>query len=197
MSSITKLAALAAAASLAVPSLAAASLAPASAPTPGAKPAAAHAAAAKPGGKPAVAPSDKAQLEALEKGFIAAFQAKDVAKIMTSYAKDGLFVFDVSPPRDYAGWAAYKKDWEEIFGAFPGPLKVSISDLSITAVGTVAYSHSIQAAQFTTKDGSTFDLVVRVTDVYRKIGGKWKIVLEHVSVPVDLATGKADLLSKY
>jgi|HubBroStandDraft_1064217.scaffolds.fasta_scaffold03294_6 ketosteroid isomerase-like protein len=194
MPSITKLAALAAAVSLAVPSLAAASLAPASAPTPGAKPAAAPAAHAA--AKPA-APSDKAQLEALEKRFIAAFQAKDVTRVMANYAKDGLFVFDVSPPRDYAGWAAYKKDWEELFAAFPGPLKVSISDLSITAVGTVGYSHSIQAAQFTTKDGSKFDVVVRVTDVYRKIGGKWKIVLEHVSVPVDLATGKADLLSKY
>jgi ketosteroid isomerase-like protein len=37
---------------------------------------------------------------------------------------------------------------------------------------------------------------VRITDVYRKIGGKWLIVLEHVSVPVDLATGKPDMLSK-
>jgi hypothetical protein len=35
-----------------------------------------------------------------------------------------------------------------------------------------------------------------VTDVYRKIKGKWLIVQEHVSFPVDLATGKADLLSK-
>ena len=40
------------------------------------------------------------------------------------------------------------------------------------------------------------DLVVRVTDVYRKLKGKWLIVQEHVSVPVDLATQKPDLLSK-
>jgi ketosteroid isomerase-like protein len=36
----------------------------------------------------------------------------------------------------------------------------------------------------------------RVTDVLRKAKGKWLIVHEHVSVPVDLATGKADLASK-
>jgi len=30
----------------------------------------------------------------------------------------------------------------------------------------------------------------------RRMGGKWLIFQEHVSVPVDLATGKADLLSK-
>jgi len=35
-----------------------------------------------------------------------------------------------------------------------------------------------------------------VSDVYRKIHGKWLIVQEHVSVPVDLNTGKPDLLSK-
>jgi hypothetical protein len=38
--------------------------------------------------------------------------------------------------------------------------------------------------------------LVRVTDVYRKLKGKWLIVQEHVSVPVDLATQKPDLLSK-
>ena len=32
--------------------------------------------------------------------------------------------------------------------------------------------------------------------VYRKIGGKWFIVQEHVSVPVDLETMKPDLMSK-
>jgi hypothetical protein len=38
--------------------------------------------------------------------------------------------------------------------------------------------------------------VVRVTDVYRKLKGKWLIVQEHVSVPVDLATQKPDLQSR-
>jgi hypothetical protein len=35
-----------------------------------------------------------------------------------------------------------------------------------------------------------------VSDVYRRIHGEWLIVQEHVSVPVDLATGKPDLMSK-
>ncbi len=40
------------------------------------------------------------------------------------------------------------------------------------------------------------DVAVRVTNVYRKIKGHWPIVQEHVSFPVDIDTGKADLLSK-
>jgi ketosteroid isomerase-like protein len=160
---------------------------------PAAAPAAAApaAATAKPAG-----PSDHAQIEALERNFVAGFDAKNIDRIMSNYAKDGLFVFDVSPPREYVGWAAYKKDWEDLFAGFPGPASNQISELSITVVGSVAYGHNIEDGHFTLKDGTATELVVRVTDVYRKIGGKWKIVLEHVSVPVDLATMKPDPLSK-
>ena len=72
----------------------------------------ASAPAAKPAAtKPAAAgPSDKARIEALEARFAAAFNAKDAAKVMASYAHDGLFVFDVSPPRQHVGWADYKQD---------------------------------------------------------------------------------------
>jgi len=145
----------------------------------------------------ATATEDKSSIEALETRFHDAFIAKDVNALMEVYAPGTrLFVFDVAPPRQHVGWQDYKKDWQELFAAFPGPATFSISDLDITVVGPIAYGHSIQTAQFTGKDGSKIDLVVRVTDVYRKLKGKWLIVQEHVSVPVDLATQKPDLLSK-
>ena len=143
------------------------------------------------------AANDKAEIEALEKRYTDAVIAKDLNAIMSCYAPgDQLFVFDAVPPREYPSWEAYKKDWQELLGAFPGPLTYSVSEQSITVVGAVAYGHNIQTGQFTRKDSSKLDAVVRVTDVYRKIGGKWLIVHEHVSFPVDLDTGKADLLSK-
>ena len=43
---------------------------------------------------------------------------------------------------------------------------------------------------------TTMDVTMRITDVLRKSSGKWLIIHEHVSVPVDLASGKADLSSK-
>jgi uncharacterized protein (TIGR02246 family) len=153
------------------------------------------AAAADPAAKPAGA-DDKAAIEALEQGFAQAFDGKDTDKIMSFYAHDGLFVFDVTPPREHVGWDDYKKDWQDLFTAYPGPASVAISELSITVVGPVAYSHSIQASQVTGKDGSKSELVVRVTDVYRKTQKQWKIVQEHVSIPVDLATMKPDPMSK-
>lgn len=145
----------------------------------------------------ASAAGDKAAIEALEARFADAFNAKDVSAIMGVYRPGpDLFVFDVTPPRQHVGWTNYRADWEDTFKSTPGPIHFSISHLSITVVGPVAYGHSIQKVVFTRKSGSKAELVVRVTDVYRKLHGRWLIVQEHVSVPVDLDTGKADLLSR-
>jgi ketosteroid isomerase-like protein len=48
---------------------------------------------------------------------------------------------------------------------------------------------------FVFKDQS-IQLVVRVTDLYGKVNGNWLIAHEHVSVPVDLETGKPDMVSQ-
>ena len=141
---------------------------------------------------------DEQEIRALEDRFVTAVKAKDVEGIMKGYAPGAeLFVFDVVPPRQYVGFDAYKKDWQELFADFPGPIdKFEISDLSVTTDGNLGYGHSIQRVVMTGKDGSKMDLTVRLTDCYRKIDGKWLITHEHVSVPVDLGTGKADLTSK-
>jgi ketosteroid isomerase-like protein len=117
---------------------------------------------------------------------------------MKGYAPGSeLFVFDVTPPRQHVGFESYKKDWEDFFAAFPGPVdKFEVQDLSIVTSDNLAYSHSIQPSIMTAKDGSKFNSTVRVTDCYRKISGKRLITQEHVSVPVDMNTGKADLASK-
>lgn len=140
---------------------------------------------------------DKTAIEALEAQFAVAFNAKDVDAIMRVYEPGRtLFVFDVTPPRQHVGAADYRADWVATFKTMPAVFHFSIADLAVTVVGPVAYGHSIQTNTFTRTNGSKGGFVVRVSDVYRKIHGKWLIVQEHVSVPVDLDTGKADLLSK-
>ncbi len=100
------------------------------------------------------------------------------------------------PPRQYVGAAAYRKDWQTFFDSFEGPITVELSDLDVGADRNLAYSHSIQHVAGTDKQGKKLDLTVRVTDVYKKIGGRWLVIHEHVSVPVDLDTDKPDLSSK-
>lgn len=140
---------------------------------------------------------DEAKIEALENSFTAAFNAKDVDAIMKVYVPNAsLVVFDVVPPRQYLGADAYRKDWQEFFALFKGPVKFSITDLHVEAAGTLGYSHSIQHVSGTDMKGQPIELVVRVTDGYRKVDGNWLIAHEHVSVPVDVTTGKPDLMSK-
>jgi len=140
---------------------------------------------------------DEAAIKALEARFAAAFNAKDIDAIMKVYVPDeSLLVFDVVPPRQFAGAKAYRKDWQELLGLFPGALKFEISDLHVFAAGRLGYGYSIQHLSGADAKGQTIDLTVRVTDAYRKIKGHWLVVHEHVSVPVDLATGKPDLASK-
>src|ERR1700730_13840583 len=143
------------------------------------------------------ASGDEASIRALENRLVAAVNAKDVNAIMKVYVPDeSLFVFDVIPPRQYVGAKAYAKDWTDFLSMFKGPVNIEISDLSVTADGTMGFGHSIQRVTGNDTKGQPVDLTVRVTDVYRNIGGNWLIVHEHVSVPVDLNTGKPDLSSK-
>jgi uncharacterized protein (TIGR02246 family) len=139
----------------------------------------------------------RTEIKALEDQFVAAIKAKDLDAIMKVYVPDQtLFVFDVTPPRQYVGAAAYRKDWQEFLDSFDGPITFELTDLDIAADDNLAYSHSIQRVAGTDKKGKKLDLTVRVTDVYKKINGNWLVIHEHVSVPVDLDTAKPDLTSK-
>ena len=140
---------------------------------------------------------DRAEIRALEERFVAAMKAKDLDAIMKVYAPgQTLFVFDVIPPRQYVRAAAYRKDWQTFLDTFEGPITVELTDLDVAADRNLAFSHSIQRVAGTDKQGKKLDLTVRVTDVYKKARGRWLIIHEHVSVPVDLDSDKPNLNSK-
>ncbi len=141
---------------------------------------------------------DIADIKALEDKFVAAFRAKDVNAIMAVYVPDqSLVVFDAVPPRQYVGAEAYHKDFEGFLALCPGPIEFNLSDLDITADGgDIAFGHSIQQVSGNMKNGKKLEFTVRVTDGYKKTNGQWLIAHEHVSVPADILTGKADLNSK-
>jgi ketosteroid isomerase-like protein len=90
-----------------------------------------------------------------------AFRAKDVNAIMGLCVPDeSLVVFDVTPPRQRNGADAYRKDWEEAFSRFDGPLEAEISEVDVTAGGDVAYVSSIHHVTGTMKGGKKIDYTV-------------------------------------
>ncbi len=141
--------------------------------------------------------SDIADLNASLQRQVAAVNAKDIDAIMAYYVPDeSLFVYDALPPRQYVGAAAYRKDWMGFLAVYPSTVHAEVSDWKVETEGSLAFAHGAYRTVGPDKDGKPLDLTVRVTDVYRKINGKWLVVHEHVSFPVDLATGKPDLNSK-
>jgi ketosteroid isomerase-like protein len=140
---------------------------------------------------------DVADIKAVEDRFMTAFRAKDVNAIMELCVPDeSLVVFDVTPPLQRTGEEAYRKDWEEAFNRFEGPLQAQINNEEVVAGGDVAYVLGIHHVTGTMKGGKTVDYTVRVTDGFKKINGKWLIAHTHVSFPVDMRTGKADIESE-
>lgn len=143
------------------------------------------------------AADDEAAIRALEDRFVAAFNAGDVDAMMKSYVPDqSLVVFDIVPPRQHLGADEYRRAWVGFFAHFKGRPRIAITDLGITVDGDVGFSHSIQHVTGTDRQGHAVDRTVRVTDGYRRVQGAWLIALEHISVPIDLATGRPDLASK-
>jgi ketosteroid isomerase-like protein len=107
-----------------------------------------------------------------------------------------LVVFDAVPPRQYVGARVLRKDFDDLFAIFPGPNSSQFEDLHVTTVGTLGYAHGIGTFNLTDKAGKQVTWVFRLTDALRKLNGKWLIVHEHVTWPVDPATDKADFLSR-
>ncbi|MGC1676881.1 MAG: nuclear transport factor 2 family protein [Candidatus Binataceae bacterium] len=142
-------------------------------------------------------PASVAAIKTLEANFVAGVNAKDSAKIMANYEHSPtLVVFDLLPPRQYTGWEAYKKDWEGVLAGCKSAPKMEMTELAIDAGADFGFGHNIQHMSCVGANNAPMDLTLRVTDGYKKIHGKWLIAHEHVSVPVDLETGKADLNSK-
>ena len=139
--------------------------------------------------------NDNAAIATIYQQFAIAFRHKDVDALMLPYIHDDtLFVYDVSTPREHVGWDAYRADWKAFFASIKGNPTFSITDLFVTVSGDVAYTRSIQS--FTGNMGSLHAMAVRVTDVLRKVNGKWLIVQEHVSVPINFTSLKPDFMSR-
>ena len=109
--------------------------------------------------------SDTTEIEALEQRLIDGIKAKDAKQIMSCYSDD-VFAYDVVPPRQYVGAAAFQKPWQGFLDMFKGPINAEVNDLVINSDGKIAYSRSVQHVSGTTNEGKPFDATFRIRPVY-------------------------------
>jgi uncharacterized protein (TIGR02246 family) len=133
---------------------------------------------------------DEADIRRRIDELVNALRAMDLEAVMSIYAPD-IVSFDIVPPLRHVGAEKKRKQWVDAFAICRPPLGYETRDLTITVGDDVAFGHSLNRVSGTLKNGHRTDFWVRWTACFRKIDGNWLIAHDHVSVPVDPASGKA------
>lgn len=132
---------------------------------------------------------DEAAIRQLIDTLAAAVRAKDLDSVARFFAPD-IVSYDVEPPLRHVGAQAKAANWARVFGAYE-QLDYEVRDLTVTVGGDVAFVRSLNRLSGTLADGRRTGTWVRWTGCFRKIDGSWLIAHDHVSVPLDMASGKA------
>ncbi|KDN16251.1 NAD(P)H-dependent oxidoreductase [Amycolatopsis rifamycinica] len=125
---------------------------------------------------------------------VAALRAKDLDALRGIYAPD-VVSFDVEPPLQHVGVDAKLKNWVKVFTTFE-EVDYELRDLTVTVGVGLAVGHGFGRVSGTLPTGEAVaGMWVRVTFVFRHLGGAWVIVHDQASVPFDMASGRgvADL----
>ena len=109
-------------------------------------------------------------------------------KNLIQYYADDAVVLDAYAPGYYRGkkqiYAGFEQQFEQAQG-FTG----EIADINIISHGDLACAAMQLHFHFKLKTGQEGNLTFRQLDAFKKSGGKWLIVQQHISQPVDPKTG--------
>lgn len=132
---------------------------------------------------------DEAEIRGLTAAWARALEAKDPEALVEGCAPDVL-VYDLKPPFRLRGVDAYRQLWRACLPHFPDPIRSEHRDLEVSVDGDLAFAHGLHRIVPIGEHSCAGETWVRVTTCYRRIGGHWRVVHEHVSVPHDPTTGR-------
>ena len=135
------------------------------------------------------AESAKDEISAVEHKIIAATSAP---QFMEHVDDKDIVLYDYVPPLQYKGASAVRSHMDTVFQEAKD-LKGDFVELEVVADNKMGVAHSLQHFTWKDKEGKPIEGMFRVTDVFHKVGGKWKLIHMHVSVPVDPATEKGQM----
>lgn len=132
--------------------------------------------------------NDEEQIHALRAEWLEAAQSRDLDRIMaTYYPGPDYLAYDVMPPFIFEGWDTFRAHWKRFFEMFDGDPIFERGVTKIHCSGDVAFSTGLTRFAGSIA-GKGFDMWSRETLGYRKLEGSWRIIHDHVSVPIDLDT---------
>jgi uncharacterized protein (TIGR02246 family) len=130
--------------------------------------------------------TSRADVNAMMRRMVEAWQTLDPANVAPLYAKDATLAFYDIAPLKFTGWKEYASGTAQIFAGFSS-LKVTLNDdLRTEQRGNVAWATTTFRADIVNKDGSKVALDGRWTVIWERRDRDWLIVHEHGSVPLPL-----------
>jgi ketosteroid isomerase-like protein len=130
--------------------------------------------------------ADVDAVTAIEKQLATLNTMKDLIR----YYAPNAVVYDAYAPGVYRGTKQIYDGFEQQFAqgqSFTG----SVLDMNILTDGTFACAAMQLHFDFTMKNGTTGAITLRQLDAFKKIGGEWLIVQQHISFPMNPQTGLA------
>jgi ketosteroid isomerase-like protein len=126
-----------------------------------------------------------AEFKELIREYYEAWSTANPDKPAPMYAKDADLVFYDVAPLKYTGWDEYKVGVQKnLFDAMASGSLTPKDDLKITRRGNIAWTSVTAHFSAKMKDGKAMEADIRHTAIWEKRGGKWLIVHEHVSAPL-------------
>jgi uncharacterized protein (TIGR02246 family) len=130
------------------------------------------------------------QIREITRQWLKAVHTRDVDAVMACYADD-VVAYDLFAPAKLVGAEPYRKNYERWFECCQtGPASYEIKELDVVAGEDVAFCRSLNRMVGTNPEGKEEESWIRVTVCLQKRAGEWKVVHEHVSVPLDTESQK-------
>lgn len=130
------------------------------------------------------------ELKALLDDWSEAIRLKDIDRLMAVYSPDIVY-FDVVPPLQIRGTDAVRRNFLRWFEGWKSPIAVEIRDFAIFGSEDAATAFMLWRTSGTLKDGREVGYWIRATVGCQRSERGWRIAHEHVSLPVDFASGRA------
>lgn len=136
---------------------------------------------------------DIEEIERLVSDWSRAVEAKDAEKIVANYGPDTV-LFDAIPPGRTVGARDIGRIWAECLPYFPEKFRSEHKDLTIHVDGDLAIVHGLHHFVPEPADHPAGSTWMRITVVFRRVAGSWRVIHEHVSIPFDPMTNTAVFL---
>ena len=114
--------------------------------------------------------------------WAAAVRTKNTSEILANHSPE-FRMFDVPPPFESRGLAAYEDTWRLFYSSQPDQFVFDIEWLEVVAGDDVAFAFAHMQCIEPTEKAQRKLLDFRLTVGLRRVEGRWIIMHEHHSVP--------------